>query len=113
MKKDEGSLCRVDSGKNTNIWVIFQVKKWRDLCWRCSAFRISTDEQNKWKCGLSEGICLPPKTEKSLSVKFLTCWECNLGQFRAFFKTILHVPVAAIFVPHICSLCFVCTWVPG
>jgi len=62
---------------------------------------------------LSEGICLPLKTEKSLSVKFLTCWECNLDQFRAFFKTILHVPVAAIFVPHICSLCFVCTWVPG
>jgi len=52
MKKDEGSLCRVDSGKNTNIWVIFQVKKWCDLCWRRSAFRISTDEQNKWKCGL-------------------------------------------------------------
>jgi len=31
---------------------------------------------------------IPPETEKSISLKLLTWWECNLGQFRAFWKII-------------------------
>jgi hypothetical protein len=87
-----------------------QKTRWTQYFGWCANSGVTSAEDAKdlWQPSLSktddkwiEWRNIPKKKEKSLSLKLLTWWECNLGQLRAFWKIIwTHVRL-----PHACSLC--------
>lgn len=81
----ESSFWQAENEKNASFWVVLQVQNWCDLEVAVTP-RMSLDQQNRWKCGMSKGTY--PQKQKNHHLWVGDVLGITLGQFGAFWKAI-------------------------